>query len=136
MDNIVNAKDKKTNDLSSGLPDVAGAIDVILQPTRAVIVQKQQIAGRTQEVPIEISTKASVQPFTAQQLSIKPEGLRAWKWFSIFCLRNADLKPGDAFIIKGMRYKIMEKYDWSAYGYFKYDAMEDYQDVADQSHSD
>jgi hypothetical protein len=71
-----------------------------------------------------------MQPFTAQRLSILPEGQRAWRWFTVYALKNLDLAPDDVVKIRGLKYRIMEKTDWHEYGYFKYDAIEDYTDAS------
>jgi hypothetical protein len=52
---IVNAKDKKLSDLASSVPDVLAAVQELLQPTIAIIIEKQQIAGHTREIRIEIN---------------------------------------------------------------------------------
>jgi hypothetical protein len=124
--NIVNAKDQAIDEAASALPNVANAIQELLYNVVAERMQKQQVNGYTQEISTKISTKVSIQPFTAQQLIIRPEGQRAWRWFNVYALSNLDLKPDDVFKIRGVRYRIMEKSDWSVYGYFHYSVIEDY----------
>jgi len=62
MKPIVNACNKNLNELASGLPDVGASIMEVLQPVVATYVEKQQIAGYTQEITISLPTKASIQP--------------------------------------------------------------------------
>ncbi len=136
MSRIMNARDKSVNELSSALPNVGESIQELLQSVIATYIQKQQINGYTQEVLITILTRASIQPFTAQQLKIMPEGQRKWRYFTVYTQKNLDLQPDEIFAIKGINYRILGKTDWSDYGFFQYDTIEDYQDVADESHSD
>jgi hypothetical protein len=128
MDKIVNARDKKVSELSSALPDVGAAVQELLMVVVVEKMQKQQIDGYTQEIPVAIHTKVSLQPFTAQQLNIRPEGQRQWRWFTAYTLNNLDLQPDDIIRIKGVRYRIMEKFDWREYGYYRYNVIEDYID--------
>jgi len=126
---IQNAKDKRLSQLQSGLPDVSAAVMELLQPVKAVFMQKRQIDGYTQEIAVRIDTKASVQPLSPQALKMLPEGQRAWKYFTVFCLNNVNLKPDEVFWINGKGYRIQDKSDWSQFGYFKYTCVEDYDDA-------
>ena len=78
------------------------------------------------ETATTISTKGVRQPFSAQQLSIKPEGQRAWKWEILHCLPNVKLNPDDIVVFNGVRYRVMEKLDYSEYGYLEYHIIQDY----------
>jgi hypothetical protein len=130
---ISNAKDMKLSETQSALPDVAAAVQEILQPLRIIVYQKQQINGYTQEIPREFSTRASIQPLTPQQIKMLPEGQRAWKYFTMYCERNIQLLPDDGFKIRGVRYRVQDKTDWKEFGYIKYDCIEDYSDSPDVS---
>ena len=122
---IENACNKKLGELSSGLPDVGASIQELLQPVKASYVQKQQIAGYTQEVLIEVDTKASIQP-NLQPLKMLPEGQRKWRYFTVYALSNLDLQPDEIFTIKGINYRILGKTDWKEYGFISYECIEDY----------
>jgi hypothetical protein len=66
-----------------------------------------------------------------------PEGQRKWKYYRIYALSNLDLQPDDVFKIKGVSYRVLEKTDWSKFGYFIYDTIEDYNlNAPDESNSD
>jgi hypothetical protein len=126
VEKIINAKDKKVSDLNSALPDVMAAVQELLRDTVVVCVQKQQIDGYTQEVPVSIQTKACIQPGSAEQLKIMPEGQRAWKYAAIWTLPNVNLLLDDVFWINDQGYRILDKTNWSRYGYIQYDCIEDY----------
>jgi hypothetical protein len=129
MDKIINARDKKVSELNSGLPDVIAAIATLLQDVSAVYVQKQQIDGYTQEVPICVQTKACIQPMGDEQLKILPEGQRSWKYFYVWSLKNFDLATDEIFWIKSKGYRILDKTNWNDYGYIQYSCIEDYTDA-------
>lgn len=127
MKPIINACRKSTSDLASGLPDVGAAIMEILMPVKASYIQKQQIAGHTQEILIEIDTKVSIQTMSPQQLKMLPEGQRGWDTNTIYALSNLDLRLDEVFTIKGKNYRILAKTNWKEYGFIEYGTTEDYQ---------
>jgi len=124
---IKNARDIKIKD-SLDLPDVSAAVMQFLQPVKIGIIQKQQINGLTQEIPCYVDTQATKQPFSAQQLEIKPEGQRGWRWFTLHALTNLDLKLDDVIILGELSYRVMQKYDYAEYGYYQYEIAEGFQE--------
>ena len=69
-------------------------------------------------------------PFKAQALSMKPIGERAWKWETIFSSPALILRVGDEIVFGANqpRYRVMERRDWSEYGYVEYDICQGYQE--------
>jgi hypothetical protein len=122
---MINAKNKTLSE-QNDLPDVSPGIDMFLQPVQLGIITKKQVSGYTQESIYWISTKAVRQAFTAQQLLLRPEGERAWKWYTIHLLVDTVLKPDDIIKLHGMRMRIMEKLDYKEYGFVEYHAIEDF----------
>lgn len=112
---IVNAKDKGLNFV--GLPQVDEVLPDWFQPLTFDIITKSLINYELQEVIVSVKTQGVRQPMTAQQLSIKPEGQRAWKWETIHCLPNVPLKIDDIVVFGNQKYRVMQKWDWSEYGY-------------------
>lgn len=123
---ITNANTQNINCDANSMPDVTDAVQSLLQPVTMQLVRKTVVAGRIQEVVQTIQTLASRQPFTAQQLNIKPEGQRAWRWQMIHATPDLKLKTDDRIKLHGTPYRIMEKYDWTEYGFILYHAIEDY----------
>ena len=127
MKQIINACRKSTKSLASGLPDVGAAIMEILQPVKASYIQKQQIAGYTQEVLIEIETSVSIQSINPESLKMLPEGQRSWDTNTIYALSNLNLKTDEVFTIDGTNYRILSRTDWKEYGFIEYNVIEDHQ---------
>ena len=128
---IVNAKDKGLN--FTGLPQVGDVLPSWFQTLTFTLVTKYLVDYEVQEVLVTITTQGVRQPMNAQQLSIKPEGQRGWKWETIHCLPNVKLKLDDIIIFDNVKYRVMEKWDWSEYGYVQYEICQAYEDAGEES---
>ena len=123
---IANAKDIGLN--YSGLPQVGEVLPGWFQPLVFDIITKSLVNYEVEEVIIHINTQGVRQPMSAQQLSIKPEGQRAWKWQTIHCLPNVPLKVDDIVVFGNQKYRVKEKWDWSEYGYQEAHICQAYED--------
>lgn len=86
------------------------------------------VNGVVQENPETFCTQGCVQPMP-QNLVVKMEGERHWKWWIIDCYPNLWLEVNDRVIINNIPYRIMRRNDCTNYGYLEYHAIEDYQDI-------
>ncbi len=127
---IVNAKDKGLN--YTGLPQVGDVLPSWFQTLTFTLVTKYLVDYEVQEVLVTITTQGVRQPMNAQQLSIKPEGQRGWKWETIHCLPNVKLKIDDIVIFDNVKYRVKERWDWSEYGYLEYHICQAY-DLGEES---
>lgn len=123
---LVNGKNRCLNEQALDLPDVSDAVQLFLQPMKMDLVRKEQVDGYTQETTKCLTGLAVRQPFTAQQLAIKPEGERHWKWSTLHAEIDICLKLDDIVKIRDVKYRIMERLDWTEYGYNEYHMVEDY----------
>lgn len=110
---------------SSMLPDVSVGISALLQNMKVGVVQKRVINNRTEEVTVWKDVLACRQAMP-ENLAISKEGERSWRWHTIYASPDLDLETDDLVIIRGIRYRIMDKENWQEYGYLKYSAIEDY----------
>lgn len=122
---IMNGKDFKIG-AQNNLPDVSDALLDWFQNMTFDLISKAITDYDLTETATTISTKGVRQPFSAQQLSIKPEGQRAWKWETLHCLPDVKLNPDDIVVFNGIRYRVMDKLDYSEYGYLEYHIIQDY----------
>lgn len=82
---------------------------------------------QVQETTTPLQFQGVVQPFTAQQLRMKPEGQRLWKWYGIHALPVLQLSPDDVLIDQsGTHFRVMGKTDFTQYGYVYYETVQDY----------
>lgn len=122
---IPRASKKRLSDLTD-LPDVSSGVMLFFQPLKVFLVQKEQVAGYTEEQEICRNTHGVRQPFTAQQLQIKAEGERAWIWHKLHCLPDLILKVDDKVRIQKLSFRVMQRTDYREYGYLEYDLVQDY----------
>lgn len=123
---IINGKDIPIGLGSTMLPDMSPALSGLLQPVTFILISKANINGLVQEIQTVINTRAVRQPFSAQKLSIRPEGQRAWRWETIHATVDLILKPDDRILWDGIYFRVMDKYDYKEYAYVQYDIVQDY----------
>lgn len=78
----------------------------------------------------QVKTYGTIQPFSAQQLKLKPEGERSWKWWMLHVLPETQIKLGEYFWYQGSKYRTMSDRNYSEYGYVEYELVQDYNDSA------
>jgi hypothetical protein len=122
---IINAKDKPLT--YTGLPQMGEVLPSWFQPMTFTLVTKSLVDYEVQEVLVTVTTQGVRQPMSAQELAIKPEGQRGWKWETIHCLPNVKLKLDDIIIFDTVKYRVMQKWDWSEYGYLEYHICQAYE---------
>jgi hypothetical protein len=123
---ISNASNTPLPATANNVPNVQNAIMQWLQPLTFEQIEKKIVNFQVVETPTVITFKGVWQPFTAQQLFYKPEGQRAWKWFTCHAEPGTPLKPDDVVDYLDGRYRVKEKMDYTLYGYIEYHLVEDY----------
>lgn len=124
---IPNANTKKVGQIAYNLPDVSRGVMRFFRNLRGTIMNQSLVDGVVQNLPQRFCTQGSIQPMP-QELIIKMEGEREWKWWIIHCYPDLVLEVDDRVVIGGINFRIMKKSDASAFGYLEYYAIEDYQD--------
>lgn len=122
---IINGNSKKIGSFNN-LPQMGEVIVSWFQPMTFDLVTKGIQDYDLAESLTTIQTQGVRQPFSVQQLAIKPEGQRAWKWETLHCLPDVKLNPDDIVIFNQVKYRVMEKLDYSEYGYLEYHIIQDY----------
>ena len=97
-----------------------------LRPIELVKIQKTTVDFETIEVQIPLKTTGVVQPFTPTQLAIKPEGQRAWKWWSITATPDLQLKADEVITYRQSKLRIMSQLPFEANDVVQYESVEDY----------
>jgi len=111
----------------TGLPNVRTTLNGWFRPLTMTKIIKQQEDFQLKEYFYDVKTNGVLQPFSPQQLSIKPEGQRSWIWQMLHATPDLVLKTDDQVIITGTKYRVMEKLDYKEYGYVQYNLVQAYQ---------
>lgn len=123
----MNGKNQTLNNINSNLPNMSGTIqgwflDITFKYVTCII--DEDSADFSEETEQIIKTKGVVRPPSAKDLKLMPEGAWAWEWLQIHCLPDVKLETNQFVIYDGKRYKVMDKKDYSKYGYVRYTLLE------------
>jgi len=124
--NIFNAADVPLSELNTNLPNMSTTLSGWFQNIIVGLITKTVVNNRTVETSVNYDTRGVVQPFTPEQLEIKSEGERSWKWFMLHCQPSLVLQTDDIITIRNVRYRVMGKLGFDAYGYIQYELVDDY----------
>lgn len=118
----------KTLDQLSGMPQMGAAFAGWTKKISLVVIQQHIVNGFNQDYECSITFSGTIQPLTAKQLMLKPEGQRAWSWLQIHSLAGElNLNTEDRIIYNGVRYKVMGIWDYSLNNYIEYHVVRDFQ---------
>jgi hypothetical protein len=126
MGTIANAGDKPLFNKSGTTPDVSGAMqdyfqDMVFEPLVKTVTGFQVV-----EVPNPINFRGVIQPLTERQLLLKPEGQRAWTWFTLHSDPVLTLQVDDVVLWNGKQTRIMGRKDYMLYGFVEYSMVQDW----------
>lgn len=130
---IVNGKDIPFASSFNTLPDVSDVLPDWFQDMTFQVVTKDLEDYEVVENLTTITTQGVRQPMSAQRIAIKPEGQRAWKWETIHCLPDVKLNIDDIIIFDGVKYRVMNRWNWAEYGYLEYEICQAYEDEGEES---
>lgn len=123
---ILNASTIPLNDNPGTLPNVVAAMASWFVGIVFGVITKTNVDYEIQETIETISFRGVWQPFKPEQLAIKPEGQRSWRWFMVHAEIGLILETDECIIYKGVRYRVMDRLDYQEYGYVQYDIVNDY----------
>jgi len=109
-------------------PNLNSAVMAWAQDTRIFVVGKRQEDYKTYETYYEYKLKIFRVP-SGQQLEMKKEGQRSWNNETIYTDNSVDINVDDIIYfedVKSKRYRIMNKTDYTDFGFVKYEIMSDY----------
>lgn len=123
---IFNASDVLLTANPGSLPNLSDAIMDWFQPMTFTVLTKTVVDHRVLETGTPVDTQGVRQPFSPQMLLMKPEGQRNWLWETFHCLPGIALKPDDVAVFNTVRYRVMQKLDWTEYGFLEFHLVQDY----------
>ena len=123
---ISNAKDVLLTSNPGTLPNMAGTLAGWMQVITIKTIVKSVVDFKLVETETTLTTQGVHQPFSASRLEMKPIGQRGWNWYTIHTLTDIGTKVDDKIVYQGTTYRVMGRWDWRAYGFYEYEAIEDY----------
>lgn len=123
---IQNGKDYNLVQNPPNLPQLSQTLDSWLQPMIFNIIAKSNVDYMLVETLDPIDFQGVWQCYTDEQLQIKPEGQRSWKWYTLHSRINLELDPDDIVEYQEINYRVMMKIDQNKYGFYEFHLIEDY----------
>ena len=108
------------------IPNLQNAVRRFEQTLQVELVKKTIIDGDVAEsaqIPVPIFFEGTILPMHPRQLEVKPEGERAWKWWTLI----TDLVITTDTVVKdshGTLFRVMSSTDWSDAEYRQYELVE------------
>ena len=73
-----------------------------------------------------VETSGCVQPGAGEKLDVKAEGERSWDSALLHTSPDFNVETGTIVVVKGVRYEVMVKNDFSANGFCRYELLQTY----------
>lgn len=126
MSTIANGADRPLFAKAGTVPDVSGALQDYYQALVFTRVAKLVEGFQVVETPTPVHFRGTIQPFTKRQLLLKPEGQRAWSWFTVHSDPVLTLQVDDVVLWNGKQTRVMARTDFALYGYVEYELVQDW----------
>lgn len=111
---------------NGNLPNMSETIGPWYQTMTFTTIVKTIVNFQVVETPTNVVFNGTWQPFTLQQLLMKPEGQRQWPWYQVHAEPSLVLIPDEVITYQGTQFRVMSKFDYLIYGYNQYDLVQDF----------
>jgi|SRR5665213_343020 len=126
MATINNAANTPLNQKMGSTPDVSGALQGYYQTMTFEVITKTVVAGEAMETTTPVTFRGVIQPFQSRQLFLKPEGQRAWTWFTLHSDPVLSLNVDDVMIWNGKQTRVMQRKNYTLEGFVEYELVQDW----------
>lgn len=123
---IQNGNSIPINQQCGTIPDVSGAIFDTFQPMVFETIVKTVQNFQVVETPTLYNILGNWIPFSPRQLLLKPEGQRAWSWYTCFAQWGLELTTDQVIKYEDKQYRVMGKKNFKLHGYVEYELIEDW----------
>ena len=123
---IVNANSRSVEKAVSPMPTMRSTIMGYMRPLGLTKIVKTVTDFQTVETEIPIAANGTWQPFSFEQLSIRPEGERSWRWFMVHTTADVILLTDDLIVRYGTRYRVMMRGDYQDNAFVEYHVVNSY----------
>lgn len=125
---INNAKDVPLNANSGTVPDMSGTLQDWYQKMTFGVITKTVTDFQVVESVVEIQFMGVWQALDNRKLMLKPEGQRAWSWYTLHSQPTINLKVDDIIIYLTRQYRVMSKKNFSLYKFQRYELIGDWEE--------
>lgn len=126
MSTIANACNRSLFAKAGTVPDLSGGLQDYYQMLTFTLITKLVEGFQAVETPEPINFRGVIQPFSERQLLLKPEGQRAWTWFTLHSDPILTLKVDDVVFWNSKQTRVMSRKDYALYGYVEYTLVQDW----------
>ncbi len=123
---IQNGADTPLNVKTGTIPDVSGGMFDWFQPMTFTQIVKSTVDFQLVELATDITFRGVIQPLSNRDLQLKPEGQRAWTWLLLHAQTVLTLQVDDVVKYLGVQTRVMARKDYTLYGYFVYELVQDW----------
>ena len=111
-----------------GFPKFGNEFNDWNQPGKFILITKVLQDFEVAEVGDKVSFSGIFYPMKPQQIALKPEGQRTWKWWSL--ISKQKLEMDDIVEYHCIQYRVFSKADWSfTAGRYLYDLAEAFHEL-------
>ena len=119
---------RKPLNQSPSMPNPTGAFSGWQSQLTIIKVSQFIENGFVKEKLTPVSFNGVIQPLSPEQLNLKPETLRSFRWLQIHVYSgDLNLKTNDKIEVDGKRFKVMGILDYQRNGFVEYHAIEDFE---------
>lgn len=123
---IRNTADIPLNQQMGSLPNVSGALRDLYQTMTFTVLTKTIVGGEVVEQPNPVTFQGVVQSLSNRQLLLKPEGQRAWTYYTLHADPVLTLQVDDVVVWLGKQTRVTARKDFTLYGYVYYELVQDW----------
>lgn len=123
---IFNAASLRIDQAVSAMPTMRSTLLGWFRPLGLAKVIKKTVGVRVVEVEQPIEASGTWQPFTFEELAIKPEGQRSWRWFMVHTTPDIVLQTDDRITRNGEKFVVMAKGDYTDQAFVEYHVVNAY----------
>ena len=118
---------KKLNE-SGPLPQMDGAFNGWESTLFLITTTQEMVDGLSVPKTTEARFQGVKQPMSAKNIALKPEGQRAWQWYTVHVKTSQlNLTVDDKIKLGDTIYKVMGRWPWEDANYIEYHIVEDFE---------
>ena len=109
------------------MPQIGAAFQGWQKPITVIKVTQEIVDGLVIDSEEEVTFQGTIQPLSAEDLALKPDVLRSWRWLMIHAFAGSlNLQSNSKIKWNGEKYKVMGIFDYSLNNFIYYHLIEDY----------